>query len=116
MSVIDEYLKDIHEPDKTGLIGIRDLIKRIVPDADEVISYGMPGFKYKGKYLAGFNAFKNHLSFFPTAEPVEVLKDKLAEYAVSKGTLQFTPDHPLPDELIEELIAIRIKSIDKGLD
>jgi uncharacterized protein YdhG (YjbR/CyaY superfamily) len=73
----------------------------------------MPGFKYKGKYLAGYNAFKNHLSFFPTALPIETLKNKLGDYKISEGTIQFTLTNPIADELIRELVRIKVASIDE---
>lgn len=54
MSVIDEYLQNVSEPQKSELLRIRQLIKETLPDVEEVISYAMPGFKYKGKYLVTF--------------------------------------------------------------
>lgn len=66
----------------------------------------MPGFKYRGKYLVSFAAFKDHLSLFPGAEPIEALKDKLTDYETSRGTIQFTLDHPLSDDLLKEILHI----------
>jgi len=74
----------------------------------------MPAFTYEGKPLIYFAAFKDHLSVFPTAFPIEALKNKLASYTVSKGTIKFTLDNPLSDELIEKLLESRISEIKKG--
>ncbi len=114
MTVIDDYLANIPAPQKAALEQIRTVVHDTAPGAEEVISYGMPGFKYKGKYLMGFNAFKDHLSIFPTSEPVEVLQDKLTEFKQSKGTIQFTLEHPVPEPIIQELIRIRMATIDAG--
>jgi len=111
MSLIDDYLKNVTEPQKSQLERVRTIIKDLLPGAEEVISYGMPGFKYHGKYVIGFAAFKDHLSLFPTAEPIEVLKDRLKDYKLAKGTIQFTVDTPVPQEIIEELVKIRLTSI-----
>ena len=114
MNQVDEYLSKFAAPQKSELERIRKVIKQAAPDAEEVISYGMPGFKYQGKYLAGYNAFKDHLSFFPTAEPVDKLAAKLSAYKLSKGTIQFTLGNPIPAELIKDLVKIRLDNILKA--
>lgn len=113
MTVIDTYLKTVSEPNAAEMERIRNIVHETVPSATEVISYGMPGFKYKGRYLCGFNAFKDHLSFFPTAGPVEALKDQLKGFKISKGTIQFTLEKPLPEPLIEEILKVRVAEIDE---
>ena len=113
MSVIDEYLAKIDEPQRAELERVRQIVKRAVPEAEEVISYGMPVFKYRGQYLIGFTAFKNHLSLFPASHPIEVLKDQLGEFELSKGTIQFTLEHPVPESIIKELVNIRLIDISK---
>lgn len=114
MSVVDEYLAKVAKPERSELERIRLLIKEAVPDAKEVITYGMPGFKYKGKYLIAFAEFKHHLSIFPGASTVETLSGQLGDFKTSKGTVQFTLDHPLPDEIIHKVLQIRISEITKS--
>ena len=111
MPTIDDYLARLSPPQKAALERIRAIVHHMVPDAQEVISYGMPGFKYQGKYLLGFWAFKDHLSLFPTAGPIEALKDKLANFVTAKGTIQFSLEHPLSKELITEIINVRLAAI-----
>ena len=111
MSVIDEYLADVTPTQKTALEHIRKTVKQHVPDAEEVISYGMPTFKYRGKPLLHIAAFKDHLSVFPTADPKLLKIDGLATFQTSKGTLQFTEDNPIPDTIIKEIVEVRIESI-----
>lgn len=104
MSVIDDYLGKLATPQKQALVHIRSVAMQLVPKAEDTIGYGMPVLKYKGKNLIGFCEFKNHLSIFPGAEPVEVLKDKLGAFTLSKGTVQFTLENPIPVNLLEEII------------
>jgi uncharacterized protein YdhG (YjbR/CyaY superfamily) len=111
MSVIDEYLDKLNGPEKAEFQTIHRIVHETVPDAQEVISYGMPGFKYQGKYLIGFAAFKGHLSLFPTSGPIEELQAKLAGFTLTKGTIQFTVNKPIPESLIKELLLCRAKVI-----
>lgn len=109
--LVDKYLSKLEESDRSELEKIRVTVKNVVPEAVEVISYGMPGFKYKGQYLLGYAAFSDHLSLFPTPYPIEVLKDKLIDYKTSKATIQIHKSSPLPEALITEIVQIRLKSI-----
>ncbi len=112
MSVIDDYLKDYSQPEREALERVRTIVKEAAPEAEEVITYGMPGFKYKKKYLIAFAPFKDHLSIFPGANPTEMMKGKLDGFTLSKGTIQFTLDKPIPKEIIKQLLQIRIKDIE----
>ncbi len=113
MSVIDELLAKSEPADRKALERIRQLIHKVAPDAEEVMTYAMPGFKYKGKYLVAFAAFKDHLSLFPGAGAIAHFQDELADFTTSKGTIQFTLDHPLPDDLVRRIIRQRISEIEK---
>ena len=74
------------------------------------MSYGMPAFRVSGKVVAGFAAFKNHLSYLPHSGSVlNDLGDVLAGYSMTKGSLHFDVDEPLPDELVAKLIAVRLQ-------
>jgi uncharacterized protein YdhG (YjbR/CyaY superfamily) len=87
---------------------LRNTILEIVPEAEKCISYGMPAFRLNGKVVAGFAAFKNHLSYFPHSGSVlPELADDLVGYTASKGTLQFGVDEPLPKALVKKPIAVR---------
>lgn len=114
MSVIDDYLAKVSASQKAQLERIRRIVKQIVPDVEETIGYGIPAFKCQNQPLVYFAAFKNHMSLFPTAGPTEVLKDKLQAYKISKGTIQFTLENPLPESIIREIIQIRLAEISKS--
>jgi len=113
MTVIDEYFEKISYKERVELERIRHIVKTTVKEAEEIVSYGMPGFNYKGKYLIGFYVFNNHLSLFPTAKPINALKSKLNNYKLSKGTIQFTLDNTVPESLIRKLILYRVEEIDR---
>jgi len=105
---VDAYLDQLPEPQRALLERIRDIAWTEAPDAEEVIAYGIPTFKLSGN-LVHYAAFKNHMSFFPggTAHN-EALKDELQGYKIAKGTIQFTLDKPLPDDLVRKIIRLRI--------
>lgn len=111
MTVIDDYLKKVTPQQKDALERVRTIVRQIVPDAEEVISYGMPVLKHKGKYVIGFAAFKDHMSVFPGPEAIEAVKDKLAGYKLSKGTIQFTSENPIPESIMKEMILNRLNNI-----
>ena len=107
---IDEYLEALEEPKRSTLARLRRDILAVVPDAEQCISYAVPGFKVAGKTIAGFAAFKNHLSYLPHSGSVfPELAQELAGYRRSSGALRFPVDQPLPPELVERLIAVRLR-------
>lgn len=105
---VDEYLASVPEPARTTLKKIRAAIRSAVPrEATETISYRMPAFKYKG-VLVWFAAFSKHCSFFPTASVVEAFKNELKGFSVSKGTIHFPADKPLPAALVRKMVKLRV--------
>ena len=107
---IDDYLATLDEPKRTTLSALRETILSIIPEAEQCISYGMPAFRMHGKVIAGFAAFKNHLSYLPHSGSVfPELGDAISQYTTSKGALQFAVDRPLPKALVKKLIAIRMR-------
>jgi len=106
---IDQYLADLEEPKRSTLQGLRLTILEVVPEAEEGISYQVPAFRVDGKVIAGFAAFKNHLSYLPHSGSVlPLLRDEVAGYKTSKGALQFPVDTPLPKALVERLVSVRM--------
>lgn len=108
MTVIDDFLKDTPAPQRKVLEHVRSVAKQMIPEAEETISYGIPVLKHKGKYVIGFAPYTKHLSLFPGSLPVEVLKDKLKTYKTTKGTIQFSLEKPVPDDLLRDIIAISL--------
>lgn len=112
MNEVDAYLSNVEPKQKAELERVRRIIRETVPDAVELISYGVPAFKYNDQPLAYYSVSKDHMSFFPTSGPVSMLGDKLTGYKTSKGTIQFTLEKPLTEELIKEILAVRIGQLD----
>src|SRR4051812_2190574 len=109
---IDQYLAALDEPKRSTLEALRQSILDVVPDAEQCISYGMPAFKVQGKTVAGFAAFKDHLSYLPhSGSVIGELGDELAGYRSTKGSLRFGIDEPLPDGLVRRLIETRMRQL-----
>jgi uncharacterized protein YdhG (YjbR/CyaY superfamily) len=109
---IDSYLAALGESERTALAELRGSILAVIPDAEQCISYGMPAFKVQGKVVAGFAAFKNHLSYLPHSGSVlEALSADLAGYQRTKGSLHFAIDEPIPRGLVGKLIDTRMREL-----
>jgi uncharacterized protein YdhG (YjbR/CyaY superfamily) len=109
---IDEYLLAVDEAQRGTLQVLRRTILEIVPKAEQGLSYRVPAFRLQGKVVAGFAAFKNHLSYLPFSGSVlEQLGDELHGYTMTKSSLHFPVDRPLPKTLVEKLIAERLNQI-----
>jgi uncharacterized protein YdhG (YjbR/CyaY superfamily) len=105
---VDEYLRGIEEPKRSTLEALRRTILEIVPDAEQVISYKVPAFRVEGRIVAGFAAFKDHLSYLPFSGSVlPELAGELEGYTMTKSALHFPVDRPLPKALVRKLIAAR---------
>jgi uncharacterized protein YdhG (YjbR/CyaY superfamily) len=106
---VDEYIDSVPEPARSTLIKTRATIRSAVPpETTEVISYGIPTFKYKGPLFA-FAAFSNHCSLFPMGSSViQAFKDDLKDFQTSKGTIRFPVDKPPPAALVKKLVKARI--------
>ena len=106
---IDQYLGTLDEPKRATLAQLRDTIVAIVPDAEQCISYGMPAFRLRGKTIAGFAAFKNHLSYLPhSGSVIPQLAEETEGYTKTKGSLHFPVDEPLPKKLVKRLVDVRM--------
>jgi uncharacterized protein YdhG (YjbR/CyaY superfamily) len=106
---VDEYLERVPEPARSTLKKVRAVIRSVVPaGTTEVISYGIPTFRYK-RGLVAFAAFRDHCSFFPLGSSVlDAFKEDLNSFRVSKGTLHFPLDKPLPAALVKKIVKARI--------
>jgi uncharacterized protein YdhG (YjbR/CyaY superfamily) len=106
---IDHYLGALDEPKRATLAQLRDTIVAIVPGAEQCISYGMPAFKLRGKTIAGFAAFKSHLSYLPhSGSVIPQLAKETEGYTKTKGSLHFPVDKPLPKKLVKKLLDARM--------
>ena len=105
---IGEYLAALSPDKRAALQKLRRAIKAAASKAEECVSYGIPAFRLNGKMLVWFGAATNHCSFFPGAYPIRKHKNELKRYKISKGTVRFSPDQPLPAALVRKLVKARI--------
>lgn len=107
---VDRYLSEVHEPQRAALEKLRKQIKQAVPEAEEIITYQVPGFRAHGRPLVSYAAFKDHCSFFPmSTKVVDALGEELAPYVSGKSTLQFDPKKPLPAALVKKIVKARLE-------
>jgi uncharacterized protein YdhG (YjbR/CyaY superfamily) len=110
IEAVDEYLQGLEEPKRGTLEALRRTILEVIPDAEQVISYRVPAFRVGGKTVAGFAAFKDHLSYLPFSGSVlGKLANELEGYEMTKSALHFPIDRPLPKSLVSRLIEMRLE-------
>jgi len=109
---VEDYLASVSGPARAALQSLRDTIRAAAPDATETISYRIPTFKFGGRSLVAYAAFRSHCSLFPMSMSViDALEQELMPYRASKGTIHFQPDHPLPKALVRKIIKARVAEI-----
>lgn len=100
---VDDYITEYDDIARTRINFIRTTPHDVMPEAEQLISWGMPTFKLGKINVFHFAAFKRHVSIFPSSYAIEHFADKLNDYSYSKGTIQFQNDEPLPLDLIREI-------------
>ena len=110
---VDATLAALPADQRAALQTLRQTIAAAAPEAEEAISYGMPAFRYHGRSLVSYAAFKAHCSLFPmSAALIKAHREEVAGFSTAKGTLRFTPKHPLPNDLVERIVRERMAQID----
>lgn len=112
---VDDYLTTVPAPHREALTGLRAMLEAVLPDADQLISYGVPTFRVNGKGVAGFGFAKGHCSYYPMSGTVTAtLADQLGGHVTSKGSIQFSAEEPLSRELVERLVGARLAELHGG--
>ena len=102
---VDGYLAAQPEPQRAMLEHVRATVRDVCPDAVEVISYGMPGFRLDGRLLISYAGYKGHCALYPaTGALKEALGEELTPFLAEKATIRFTPRRPLPDVLLRRIV------------
>ncbi|MEN9955949.1 MAG: hypothetical protein RLY34_756 [Actinomycetota bacterium] len=115
MTVIDDYLKNVPADQRKLLEELRKEMRKLLPNAEEAISYGLPCFKVDGKVVGGFAANKNFCSYYPFAgATLGLLKTELANYSQTMSALHFTAEKPLTKKIIKLLVDTKLKQIQEG--
>jgi len=105
---MDEYIGTFPKIVQDILEKLRQTIRKSAPKAEEAISYQIPTFKLNGN-LVHFAAYKNHIGFYPTPSGIEAFKKELSSYEISKGTIKFPINKPIPFDLVRKIVEYRVK-------
>jgi uncharacterized protein YdhG (YjbR/CyaY superfamily) len=109
---MDDYLSELPPEQKAALEHVRAVVADLAPDAEEGASYGIPAFIHTGRPLLGFKAAKKHLSVFPfSPAAIDAVRDRLDGFDVAKGTIRFSPERPVPDDVLTDLVRARMQEI-----
>lgn len=113
MGTVDDYIAEASDRDRGELERIRAKVYELVPDADQGTSYAMPVYLYRGWQLLSAMSAKNHIGLYPySGHVIPAMADELAGYSTEKGTIRFTAEQPLTDELLTEVITRRMAEIE----
>lgn len=111
--MFEEYLSGLADEERSALRAVIDHVASTVPDATEGTSYGMPAFRYRGRPLVGFAAHRAHLGLYPFSPSVLAsVADRLEGHSTSKGSIRFSAERPIPDEVLTDLVLGRMREID----
>lgn len=109
---IDAYLATLPGAQRDALQRLRSQIARVVPDAEETISYGMPTFKLRGRFLVSFAGWKRHCSIYPLTDTfLAEHASELEGFGRTRGSLHITPERPLPQALLNALVLARVSDL-----
>lgn len=106
-TVIDAYISTAATEARGPLREIRDMVRRVAPEAEEIMSYRMPAFR-QGRILINFAAFKKHIGVFPPVRGDAKLELALKPWMGPKGNLQLPLDEPIPMKLLERVVKLRL--------
>jgi uncharacterized protein YdhG (YjbR/CyaY superfamily) len=109
-TTVDEYLATLPDDRREAMSVLRRTIRAAAPDATEVITYKMPGFKANGTFLVSYDAFKHHYSLFPASQVVvNALGDDIRPYLAGRGTIRFPAGKPIPVDLVTRVVEARLR-------
>ena len=112
MSTVDQAIAEVPSPSREALQHVIDIARRLAPDAEDGMSYGMPALRVAGRPFVSVVATAKHLSLVPfSPAAIDTVRADLAAYSLSKGTVRFSAEHPLPDDVVERLLRARLAEI-----
>jgi uncharacterized protein YdhG (YjbR/CyaY superfamily) len=116
MAAVDDYFDSLDPPTRAAFERIRDLVMDVAPEAEQGTSYGMAALRYRRSPLLGFRVAKHHLGIVPfSAAVVDAVRDRLGGFDLSKGTIRFNVETPLPADVVRDLVGQRKAEIDQRL-
>ena len=109
---IENYIQSFTKETQILLDTLREMIFSEVPECEELLSYGIPSYKYQSKYLVHFAGYEKHIGFYPTPAGVKAFDTDFKKYKTGKGSVQFPLEHEIPWELIRRILQFRKSQID----
>jgi uncharacterized protein YdhG (YjbR/CyaY superfamily) len=104
---VDAYLAAQSEPNRALLEQVRAIVRELVPDAVEVISYSMPGYRLRGKLFISFAGYKAHCALYPATEHMKAeLGEAFAPFVTEKATIRFSAKNPLPEPMLRRIVEL----------
>lgn len=114
MTTIEQYLIQVDPESRTALEQVVALVRQTVPEVSEGIAYGVPALIYKSMPLLAFRVNAQHIGLYPCSGAIiSQLKDELTEFSVAAGTVRFSPDHPIPEKTLIQMLKLRQAEIDQ---
>ncbi len=106
-------MAELPEPQRSAITAVYDRARELVPEATEGVSYGMPALRHRGKALLSVMNAKGHIGLYPfSPAALDTVRDDLAGFSLAKGTVRFTPEQPIPADVLDRLIAARVAEIE----
>ena len=106
-------MAELPEPQRSAITAVYDRARELVPEATEGVSYGMPALRHRGKALLSVMNAKGHIGLYPfSPAALDTVRDDLAGFSLAKGTVRFTPEQPIPADVLDRLNAARVAEIE----
>lgn len=112
-AAVDRYIKGFQKNVQVILKKVRQTIKAVIPQAQEMMKYGIPTFQIDNKNVVHFGAWQTHVGFYPTPDGISAFKKEFSKYKSAKGSVQFPLDKPMPLALIKRVVRFRLDQITK---
>jgi uncharacterized protein YdhG (YjbR/CyaY superfamily) len=114
---VDDYIAGLPEAKQSTMRNVRQWVREAAPDADEVITYKMPGFKISGRFLVSYDAYKNHYSIFPGSDGVaRAMGTDIEPFLTGKGTISFTGEKPLTETQVKGIVKARLVEVEAEIN
>lgn len=112
MGTVSDYVATLDDARRPVVERVVEIAREVAPDAEEGMSYGMPALRVDGRPLVAVTSAAKHLSLFPFSPAViEAVAPDLEGYSLSKGTIRFSPDQPLPDAVVRRVVELRLAEV-----
>ncbi|AEI12588.1 iron chaperone [Cellulomonas gilvus] len=110
---LEAMLAGLEEPTRAAVVRVYDRARALVPDAVDGLGYGMPALVHRGRPLVAVRPAARHIGLYPfSPAAIDAVRPELVGFALSKGTVRFTPERPVPDDVLDRLLTVRRDEIE----